>query len=54
MSEILPEIVVIEAPSSADRDAIHKPVVAYNDTNGPPSGLQPLAIVLRDPAGERQ
>jgi GNAT superfamily N-acetyltransferase len=50
MNQSVPEIVVIEAPSPADRDAILNPLIAYNDGNGPPSGFQPMAIVLRDPS----
>jgi len=49
MSQSLPEIVVSKAPSHADREAIRTALVSYNQRNGPPSGYQPLAILLRDP-----
>ncbi|WP_201843060.1 GNAT family N-acetyltransferase [Microvirga zambiensis] len=49
MSQSLPEIVISETPSPADREAILRPLLAYNDRRGPPSGFQPLAISLRDP-----
>ncbi|PVE21009.1 GNAT family N-acetyltransferase [Microvirga sp. KLBC 81] len=45
----LPEIIVSEAPSPADYDAILHPLISYNDSKGPPSRFQPLAILLRDP-----
>ncbi|TIT09302.1 MAG: GNAT family N-acetyltransferase [Mesorhizobium sp.] len=44
-----PEIIVSEAPNPADREAILQPLLSYNDSKGPPSGFQPLAILLRDP-----
>jgi GNAT superfamily N-acetyltransferase len=49
MRQILPEIVISDAPNPADREAILQRLAAYNKINGPPSGFQPLAILLRDP-----
>jgi len=49
MSQTLPEIVMNEAPSHADCEAIRNALISYNQRNGPPSGDQPLAILLRDP-----
>ena len=49
MRQILPEIVISDAPNPADREAILQHLATYNKINGPPSGLQPLAILLRDP-----
>ena len=50
MSQSLPEIIISETPGPADREAILHALVSYNDSNGPPSGSQPLAILLRDPS----
>lgn len=50
MSERLPEIVINETPSQADREAILHALLSYNDSKAPPYGFQPLAILLRDPS----
>ena len=50
MSQSLPEIIISETPGPADREAILHALVSYNDSNGPPSGFQPLAILLCDPS----
>src|SRR5687768_10452469 len=52
MSQSLPEIIISETPGPADREAILHALVSYNDRKGPPSGSQPLAILLRDPSTE--
>jgi len=39
-----------ERPSEADREAIFKPLVAYNERNGGPSRYAPFAIKLSDAA----
>ncbi|GLK77210.1 N-acetyltransferase [Methylopila jiangsuensis] len=43
------EIVFAEAPTAADRDAIVRPLVAFNDATYGPSGFRTLAFLLRDP-----
>lgn len=50
MSQSLPEIIISETPGPSDREAILHALVSYNDSNGPPSGFQPLAILLCDPS----
>ncbi|MBO1907538.1 GNAT family N-acetyltransferase [Microvirga sp. 3-52] len=49
MRQSLPEIVISDVPNPADREAILNSLIAYNRSNGPPPGFQPLAILLRDP-----
>lgn len=44
-----PEIVLTDQPDPADRDAILAGLIAYNDATVGPSGVRPLAILLRDP-----
>lgn len=48
MSE--PTIVVPDAPGDADRKAIVEALVAFNDKAVGPSGFQPLAVLIQDPA----
>ena len=40
------ELALVEAPTEADRDAIHRPLIAYNAAKAGPAHYQPLAIVL--------
>ena len=44
------EILVADAPSPADREAILAPLMAYNDGRAGPSGYKPFACLLRDSA----
>jgi GNAT superfamily N-acetyltransferase len=43
------EFVVPNQPNRADREAILKPLKAFNDSQAEPEGFQELAILLRDP-----
>lgn len=45
------ELALITAPTEADRDAIHRPLIAYNAAKAGPAHYKPLAIVLRDETG---
>ncbi|MFC7053854.1 GNAT family N-acetyltransferase [Hansschlegelia quercus] len=47
------EILVVDPPSQSDRDAIVRPLVAFNEATVGPSGFRQIAILLRD-AGETQ
>jgi GNAT superfamily N-acetyltransferase len=42
------EIVVPDAPTPAEREAILAPLVAYNTDKAGPSGHKPIAVLLRD------
>ncbi len=44
-----PSIVVADAPNEADRDAILRALIAYNDAAGGPSGFHPVAVLVQDP-----
>ncbi|MFD1332074.1 GNAT family N-acetyltransferase [Methylopila musalis] len=44
------EIVFTDAPTTADRDAIVRPLIAFNDQAYGPSGFHALAWLARDPA----
>ena len=44
------ELTRVNAPTAADRDAIHRPLIAYNAAKAGPAHYQPLAIVFRDEA----
>jgi len=46
------ELREIEAPGSADRDAIAAPLLAYNQSKVPTLDIQPLVIALRDGQGQ--
>ncbi|RXF73465.1 GNAT family N-acetyltransferase [Hansschlegelia zhihuaiae] len=45
-------IEVAEAPSQDDRAAILRGLVAFNDAAYGPSNIEPLAVLLRDEAGD--
>lgn len=45
------DLVVTESGTPEDREAIVQGLMAYNDGHVGPSGLKPLAILLRDPQG---
>jgi GNAT superfamily N-acetyltransferase len=47
----IPTIVVTDSPSSADRDAITRALVAFNDKVAGPSGFRPLAVLVQDTDG---
>jgi GNAT superfamily N-acetyltransferase len=49
MDSDLPEIVVSEAPGSAECQAIMSRLIEYNESKGFRTGFEPLAILLRDP-----
>ncbi|MBM6595775.1 GNAT family N-acetyltransferase [Microvirga pudoricolor] len=49
---VKPAIIRCEAPGDAEREAILKLLIAYNDTKTKPANAKPLAILLRDPASE--
>ena len=49
MRKDAPEIALVDMPDGADRDAILEGLKAYNDAQAGPSGLRPLAILLKDP-----
>ncbi len=42
------DVVLADPPSHADRDAIVRPLVAFNDAAFGPSGFHPFALTLRD------
>ncbi|MEH2479190.1 GNAT superfamily N-acetyltransferase [Nitrobacteraceae bacterium AZCC 2146] len=50
MQEMHPAIVVPEQPDETHRDVVWKALVAFNDKAVGPSGFQPLAILITDPA----
>ncbi|URX63616.1 GNAT family N-acetyltransferase [Luteibacter anthropi] len=43
---------IIEEPTPEDRAAIVAPLVAYNEAHGPAAVIRPVAILLRDDAGD--
>lgn len=45
-----PAIVVPDLPGEADHKAIVEALIAFNDKAGGPSGFQPLAVLIQDPA----
>ena len=45
------EIEILQEPSDADREAILRPLLAYNQANGGPSNYEAVAIMLRDTIG---
>jgi GNAT superfamily N-acetyltransferase len=45
-----PTIVVVEQPDEGDRKAVLDALLAFNEKAGGPSRLQPLAVLIRDPA----
>lgn len=47
------EIVVSLTPEAAERDAIVRPLIAYNDATAGPSGYSAFALMVRDPATGR-
>jgi GNAT superfamily N-acetyltransferase len=49
MDSDLPEIVVSEAPGSAECQAIMGRLIEYNESKGFRTGFEPLAILLRHP-----
>ena len=46
------QIVAIEKPTVADRDAVLAVLKAYNESRAGPSDYRPLALLLRDAGGE--
>lgn len=44
------EIAFTDTPTAADRDAIVRPLIAYNDATYGPSGFRSIAWLVRDPA----
>ncbi|MDR3466723.1 MAG: GNAT family N-acetyltransferase [Xanthobacteraceae bacterium] len=44
----LPAIVIPETPDPADREAIARALIAYNDEAGGPTAWRPFAILLKD------
>jgi GNAT superfamily N-acetyltransferase len=48
-----PDIVVPENPDPAIRNALLDFLIAYNESKTGPSGLAPLAVVLKDPVTGR-
>ncbi len=48
-----PALVVPDQPSEADRAAVLAALVAYNDKTAGPSGAQPLAVLIHDPATQK-
>jgi GNAT superfamily N-acetyltransferase len=49
MTSKTPEIIVTDEPDPNDRDAIVKPLIAFNTDVFGPSAFRPLAVLLRDP-----
>ena len=43
------KIVVTEKPQPGDFEAVHAPLIAYNEGHVGPSGYKPFVILLRDP-----
>lgn len=43
-------IVVLEQPGENDRKAVVEALIAFNDKAAGPSGFQPIAVLLQDPA----
>ncbi|HEY0292817.1 MAG TPA: GNAT family N-acetyltransferase [Hansschlegelia sp.] len=43
------EIVLADPPAQEDRDAIVRPLVAFNSESFGPSGFRQIALLLRDP-----
>jgi len=50
MKPTILEFVVTDQPTTADRDAILTPLIAFNVGQAGPSGFKELAILLRDPS----
>ena len=48
-----PEIVLTDSPSAADREAVLNGLIEFNEAATGPSGWQPLAVLVRDPATGR-
>src|SRR5262245_65457555 len=46
------QIVAIEKPTVADRDAVLAVLKAYNESRAGPSDYRPLALLLREAEGE--
>jgi GNAT superfamily N-acetyltransferase len=44
------DIVLTESPSAADREAVLKGLLAFNDAATGPTGWRPLAVLVKDPA----
>jgi GNAT superfamily N-acetyltransferase len=47
-NELPIEITIPPEPSDADREAVLRPLLAYNQANGGASKYEPVAIMLRD------
>jgi GNAT superfamily N-acetyltransferase len=47
----LPAIVIPETPDPADREAIARALIAYNDEAGGPTAWRPFAVLLKDDSG---
>lgn len=45
------DLVLVEEPTDADRLALVRPLVAFNETIVGPSGYRQIALLLRDDAG---
>jgi GNAT superfamily N-acetyltransferase len=45
-----PAIVLTDNPSAADREAVVKGLIAFNNAVIGPSGWRPLAVLVKDPA----
>ncbi|MFT8246349.1 GNAT family N-acetyltransferase [Roseomonas sp. BN140053] len=50
-SEAEYELVLTDAPEASAREAILRPLVAFNEAQIGPSDGRPLALLLREPAG---
>lgn len=46
------EIVLVDPPTQPDRDAIVRPLVAFNTETFGPSGHHPIALLLREPGSD--
>jgi len=47
---MIPDIVLTDSPSAADREAVLQGLVAFNAAVAGPSGFRPLAVLVKDPA----
>jgi len=51
MPDNYPAVVVVpDQPTAADRAAVLQALIAFNDRTAGPSGAQPLAVLIQDPA----
>lgn len=47
-----PILQIAEEPTADDREAVLRPLVAFNAQNGYPADAKPLAILIKDEAGD--